>query len=323
MTAPLDPAFEAALLDVSDDAPSPPQPPELDPDDPRTALRDRVIATLEAMPTYFEIDTRIEGVDATDLQAANTLLGASIEVQVVATLNRLRSLWDPDRKWLNYRFERQSQTFPDVRLISGYGPTADIALGIELKGWYLLSKEAVPTFRFTNTAASCAPHDLLCVVPWLFSNITSGTPVARDPWVASARWAAEYRNYWWGYIRKAKNGERGISSPGNAHPYPTKDMQVSDVPEYDGGKNFGRLARVKGLMDSFIADRTTEHALGIPVRNWIAFLARHSDAADADSVHEAITQELATYLGDISRHKARQVAQLLEEISTLLGEPRS
>ena len=34
--------------------------------------------------------------------------------------------------------------------------TSAIAMGIELKGWYLLSKEGVGSFRFQVTPAACS-----------------------------------------------------------------------------------------------------------------------------------------------------------------------
>lgn len=314
----VNPVLAAALGEAVAGAPSPPVEPTLDPADPKTSLQQRVIETLQAMPSYFKFDTTIEGVHATDLQAANTLLGASIEVQVVATLNRLRELWDPDQEWQGFRFERQSQTFPDVRLIRHRGTQVEIALGIELKGWYLFSKEGVPTFRFSNTPTACAQHDLLCVVPWHFSNVTSGTPIARDPWVVSARWAAEYRNYWWTYIRKAKSGSSGIKHPDGATPYPTKDRQISDVPEYDGGNNFGRLARVKGLMDVFIQEANSQDALGIPVRDWVSFFARHSDSSNPELVYSLIAEELRASQGIVSREKAQRAASLIGQLRDLL-----
>ncbi len=44
-------------------------------------------------------------------------------------------------------------------------------MGIELKGWYLLSREQAPTYRFTVTREACNPWDLLAVVPWVLSNV--------------------------------------------------------------------------------------------------------------------------------------------------------
>ena len=260
--------------------------------DPRTELVQRVGGALLVLPGFFEFGTRIEGIDATDLFSLNSVLGTSIEVQVVHTLNRMRSVWDPDEEWVGYRFERQSQTFPDVRLVRRGAGQHDIAMGIELKGWYLLSKEGVPSLRFQTTPAACSPFDLIAVVPWHLSNVLSGTPVAREPWVSSARHTAEFRNNWWATVRETSD-PKGISSPAGVHPYPTKDMQIADVPDYDGGGNFGRLARVVGLMTEFIASAKAQDAMGIPINDWILFLRRHSDNSDPDQVTSSLSQELS------------------------------
>lgn len=98
-----------------------PEPPLLDPDDPRTKLCDRVQDALLALPGYFDSTTNIEGLAATDLFSLNTVLGATIEVQVVQTLNRMRDVWDPNDEWALYRFDRQAQTFPDVLFRSRNG----------------------------------------------------------------------------------------------------------------------------------------------------------------------------------------------------------
>ncbi|MDE0162366.1 MAG: hypothetical protein OXL98_11595 [Acidimicrobiaceae bacterium] len=62
-----------------------PAPPALDPDNPRTVLMGRVKEALMALPGYFNSTTNIEGIDASDLFALNTMLGTTIEVQVVNT----------------------------------------------------------------------------------------------------------------------------------------------------------------------------------------------------------------------------------------------
>jgi len=79
---------------------------------------ERVREAVLALPGYFDSHTNIEGVAATDLFALNTVLGATIEVQVVQTLNRMRDVWDPEDEWPLHVFERQAQTFPDVLLRS-------------------------------------------------------------------------------------------------------------------------------------------------------------------------------------------------------------
>ena len=265
--------------------------------------------------------TEIEGVEATDLFALNDLLGSAIEVQVVTTLNRMRAVWDPDEEWAGYRFERQSQTFPDV-LLARPGAPPDIALGIELKGWYLLSKEGAPSLRFTTTPQACTEHDLIAVVPWLLSNVLSGTAVCAEPFVCSARWAAEFRNHWWEYVRKRKEPDqpRRVTIASQGRPYPTKDLQISDVAEYDKGNNFGRLARTKGLMGEFMVTAKSQRALGIPIRDWVGFLRQHSDRSDPTVVYEKLVKQLskATRLG--SAQKAEQLLSLLDDVAALLKE---
>jgi hypothetical protein len=103
-------------------------------------------------------------------------------------------------------------------------------MGIELKGWYLLSKEGVPSLRFQTTPAACSVFDLIAVVPWHLSNVLSGTPVAREPWVSGARHAAEFRNHWWEHVGETTD-PKGISSPTEVRTYPTKDMQIVDTPD--------------------------------------------------------------------------------------------
>ena len=126
-----------------------PEPPSLDPDNSKTKLRARVRDALLALPGYFASTTHIEGLAAADLFSLNTVLGAAIEVQVVQTLNRTRDVWDPDDEWPLHRFDRQAQTFPDVLLRRRNDEGCyDTALGIELKGWYMLAKEAEPSFRY-------------------------------------------------------------------------------------------------------------------------------------------------------------------------------
>lgn len=297
--------------------PEPPLKPELPEDDPRTLLVQRVRAALMVLPGFFEFGTHFEGIDATDLFALNSVLGASIEGQVVRTLNKMRGEWDPDEQWTGYRFVRQSQTFPDVLLRRGAG-SADIAMGIELKGWYLLSKEGVGSFRFQVTPAACSEFDLIMIVPWRLSNVMSGTPVAGEPWIESARYAAELRNHWWEHLRKT-TAPRGIRRPAGIRPYPTKDMTILDVPEHDGGGNFGRLSRVTGLTADFVASATAQEALGIPIDHWINFLKLHSDSSDPELVTANLLRELTASARVRAEEDASQVLSHLSELARLLA----
>ena len=248
---------------------SPPSPAEPPDSWEHYPLYRRVIDAIYAVPAHFTSRTAIEGIAATDLQTLNTVLGATIEEQVVATLNRMRPVWDPGEQYLRFSFQRQAQVFPDV-LLKADRNGQEIILGIELKGWYLLSKEEMPNFRFQVTAGACADADLIVVVPWALSNVLSGMPVTYKPFVTQARYAAEYRNYWWANIRRTTT-DTSITVPEEVNPYPAKSDPVTDRPARDGGGNFGRLARI-GIMDEYIAEMLNLPLSGIPAKSWIDFL---------------------------------------------------
>lgn len=108
-----------------------------------------------------------------------------------------------------------------------------------------------PSFRYTVTPAACTEWDLLVVVPWHLSNVVSGIPRVDSPGLWSARHTAEYRNYWWKQIRSTQE-DRTIMSPEVATPYRQR-KNTSDKSAYDGGSNFGRIARV-GIMNDWIND---------------------------------------------------------------------
>lgn len=163
--------------------------------DERTVLREGVIKALQAVPMYFSSPINIEGISATDLFAINSLLGGAIESQTVVTLNATRTIWDPKGIWADYEFKRYAESFPDVRLecVGGNKPI----IGIELKGWYLLAKEEVPSFRFCASADAMTVWDLLVVFPWSLSNVLSGTPKIESPYIEQAKYAADMRTYYW------------------------------------------------------------------------------------------------------------------------------
>lgn len=243
----------------------------------------RVREALLSLPLYFRSQTVIEGIAATDIFTLNSALGATIETQVVATLNRIRKVWDPDDKYPLYGFVRQSQAFPD--LVLRRSPDAKLQpneeaplFGIELKGWYLLAKEGEPSGRYKVTPSACAVADLLVVVPWVLSNILSGTPLVYAPYIESARFAAERRNFHWQHTRITQS-DATIAQPPNATPYPRKADTVSDKPASDAGTNFGRFARA-GFMDEFFDKARQELIAGIRAEHWLSFFKLFQDQTD-------------------------------------------
>ncbi len=288
-------------------------------DDEHYRLYKDVREAIASLPIYFRTETHISGIMATDLHTLNTVLGATIEEQVVRTLNLIRGTWDPDGKYALYSFVRQAQTFPDVLLRKA--SSSEILLGIELKGWYLLAKEAEPSLRFQATAAACARRDLIVVVPWVLESVISGAPILFEPFIESARYAAEYRNHHWQFVRKAKL-DSSIEIPENITPYPAKAEQILDKPVSDAGGNFGRLART-GMMDSYIAKLNDVHLCGIKAIHWRRFLKAFQESTTDDEAGFALERlrkriQQATMLPS---PKAQSALAIIAELERLLGLP--
>lgn len=257
---------------------------------PHRQLYDRVLDTLHALPARFRTSLRIAGIAATDLFTLNTPLGAAIESSVVENLNTLRDLWDPEGKYEIYSFVRQSQVFPDVRLQTtapNVPESERILMGIELKGWFLLSKEGEPSFRYTVSPDVCAPQDLLVVFPWGLDEVTSGAPRLMRPFVEEARYAAEHRNHYWTELRGVTGPEAGVVTASVTTPYPSKSQKFNDEAVKDKGSNFGRVAR-GGLMTTFIDTLLEQPLSGIPAVYWQSFLKIFSEGVDANKVERKL-----------------------------------
>ena len=297
---------------------SAPTRPSLDEHDPKTKLNLGVRSALMALPGEFDFPHPISGVNATDLFNLNTFLGAGIEIEVVRTLNGLRHIWDKNSEWSEYRFERSSQAFPDVRLVARDLQGAEtIALGIELKGWWILAKEGVPSLRYQVAPAACAPQDIVCVVPWYLSSAVSGLPQVAEPWVESALFAAEWRDYWWTTIRESA-ADKSVSYPPDAAPYPSKADRVTATPAYDGGGNYGRLPRSRPLMDTFISGTLSQPILGIEARAWVSFLKLHSDNASPEAIMENLQRQVQRRDRSLADDQAQMLLQAVRRLSDLL-----
>jgi len=255
-------------------------------------LYQKVREVIFSLPSHFQTTTSIEGISATDIFTLNSALGATIENQVVETLNRVRSTWDPLGKYRLYTLVRQAQTFPDVLLArsspDGVFTAENVLLGIELKGWYLLAKEGEPSFRFQVTPEACAVADMIVVVPWTLSNVISGVPKIFTPYIESAKYAAQYRNYWWENLRDAKT-DSCLIVPSNVFPYPKNGTLILDRPQYDQGGNFGRFARTK-IMDDYIASLNSQLLCGIRADHWRDFFKLFQDQANQEMIRSKIEQ---------------------------------
>lgn len=282
----------------------------------------RVREAVSSIPIHFKSETFIEGISAIDIFTLNTVLGAAIENQVVSTLNQIRPVWDPDEQYALYRFERQSQAFPDVllrRYVDNGSGEPPIIMGIELKGWYLLAKEGEPSFRYSVTPAACNAQDLIVVVPWSLSNVIAGSPRVFVPFIETAKYAAEFRNYHWQSLRNAQS-DTTIDSPGNVSPYPKKTDQIADVPRSDTGKNFGRFART-GIMDAYLERAKLELLCGIAAEHWLAFFKIFQDRKEQDRILqdiERLRNRVRTSPSTIEAAKLEAIDRILDGMKQLL-----
>ncbi|QDU78134.1 hypothetical protein Pan97_52160 [Bremerella volcania] len=302
---------------MSDAIPAPPEKTEPG-NSVHSKLFNDVREAIISLPAYFRTETFISGVAATDIHTLNTVLGATIEDQVVQTLNSMRLVWDPNEEYALYSFVRQSQTFPDVRLQKA-GESPDVLMGIELKGWYLLAKEGEPSFRYQVTPAACNPQDLIVVVPWVLSQVISGKPQAFTPYIESARYAAEYRNYHWQFIRNSRS-DKGISAPESVKPYPHKADEIADRPASDQGGNFGRFART-GIMDTYLGEMRKLQLCGVRIEYWLSFLRAFQDQKSEDAVRSAL-ERLAGQVSDDDTETPPSHASVLaivDELRRLAG----
>lgn len=302
----------------------PPEPQSIGPDSSweHFKLFERVYKALFALPFFFKSDLVVSGVLATDLFTFNSSLGATIEAQVANALNTLRSTWDPDEEYTLYNFIRQPQTFPDVTLRT-HAPEQKptIIMGIELKGWFVLAKEREPSFRYKVTPDVCAPADLLVVYPWALSNVVSGSPQLFQPYAVYARYAAEYRNWWWQY-RKGGKGNKQITFSSATDNYPVKSDRISDIAVSDSGNNFGRYARTH-VMDSYIASIFREELSGIPLDAWQKFLSIFTEARPEDELISELDKLAKKYAGSkkrtsLSSETVLRIKEHVLEIASLL-----
>lgn len=285
-------------------------------------LYDRVRSALHALPSRFETSLKIAGMSAVDLFTLNTPLGAAIEQSVVDSLNEVRDIWDPTGKYALYNFIRQSQVFPDVVLVTTAPdiPEADrILMGIELKGWFVLSKEGEPSFRYRASPAVCAPQDLMVVFPWTLDEIVSGSPKLLRPFIEEARYAAEHRNYYWTELRGVTGPQAAVTPAKHQTPYPTKAQKFNDEPVHDSGGNFGRVAR-GGLMTDFIAELMAFPLSGIPAKHWQSFLKIFADGAQEAAIERGLANiKRAAIAAGADEDKQAAIDTLIEALKGVIA----
>ena len=180
---------------------------------------------------------------------------------------------------------------------------------------------AHPCFRYTVTPAACAPQDLLVVVPWHLKNVLSGEPVVHEPYIEQARYVAEFRNWWWTNVRETGDtpSQRQVNPPDdNVSPYPAPKARIADRPEKDGGNNFGRVARLAGLMDGYTGALRSRPIAGIPAEYWIVFFRRHAESRDPEEILAHLTRDLrpSGLDGEAAADVADAISRIVARLTT-------
>ncbi len=277
---------------------------------------------LESLPNYFRSEIVVRGINVTDIFSVGSLFSTVIESQIVIILNRLRDIWDKDNRYTNYSFVRQSQTFPDILFTNPQKPN-EVIFGIELKAWYVFSKESEPSFRFTVDPDACGRPDLLVVTPWLLSDVVAGSPILIFPYIELARFAAQFRNYYWVNSRES-TGIRStdiIRPPEEfRHPYPKSKEESSDKAEGDKGNNFGRIARA-GLLDEYLAKTKSVDYLGIRVKHWMQFFKAMSENRSGEQIDLALKGVVNSISKSIENEKeVPEHKAIMLRLATLMKE---
>ena len=175
----------------------------------------------------------------------------------------------------------------------------------------------VPSLRYLVSADACTAWDLVCCVPWHLSSAVSGEAVVAEPWVESAKYAAQWRDYWWTELRTT-NGDSTVIQPTDARPYPTKADGVNVSASDDTGGNFGRLPRCRPLMDDFVASTMRVPILGIEARAWVHFLRAHTESAGPDAVVEQLQRQLRAIDRKVAPDQAQEILAQVRVLAGLL-----
>ncbi len=185
-----------------------------------------------------------------------------------------------------------------------------------------LAKEKEPSFRFLQTPAACAEADLIAVVPWCLGNVISGRPRVFTPYLECARYAAEYRNYHWRFLRDAQS-DATILSPAHPAPYPKKSESTNDQAHADKGGNFGRFAR-SGLMDAYLERMKAQPLCGINACYWLDFFKIFQEHSSEDKIQKALARLRAvaakeTALSGGNNTHQEALLRILDEIERLVA----
>jgi hypothetical protein len=110
-----------------------------------------------------------------------------------------------------------------------------------------------------------------------------------------------------------------IEIQGKVSPYPSKAHHILDKPRYDGGGNFGRLART-GITDSYMQKLSDVQLCGIKTDYWRQFLKAFQESTtdvDVRIAFERLRRRIHQ-ASDTASPKAHSALVIIAELERLL-----
>lgn len=100
----------------------------------------------------------------------------------------------------------------------------------------------------------------------------------------------------------------------DTHPYPNPGSKYSDIAKDDSSGNFGRVARVHGLMDDWVSDTMKNKLAGIEAKWWVKFFKLF----DEKGVNEQKIKSQFEKIADTEDHNKKWADEFYGLISQLM-----
>ena len=209
------------------------------------SLFDSVTLAVLALQGYVLSDFHIPTPgNLLDISKISELVSNTIEARIPEWLNARRQIWDDQEKFAGYEFTKAKAGYPDVRLTNRTDST-DVKFRIEVKSWYVLSRDAL-TARFRTHPSYLLDDDMLVVAAWTLDGIVNGSPKLIRLFIDRALPIAMKRDQAW-----STSGNRKVEAPSNPPGTAPNLIQTSSVAYtlrnnawVAEAKNFGKLDRL-------------------------------------------------------------------------------
>ena len=145
-----------------------------------------------------------------------------------------------------------------------------------------------------------------------------------EPYIEQAKYAANMRTYYWHHRRGTSLTRSNEIIHPTTQPYPRPGSKYADNPKNDSGKNFGRIARVPGLMTDWIDKVMGIRLSGIEARYWISFFSAFVEGStqfDIESEIEKLNNSIDIPVSDASDKVRAEMIEHIRSLILLLSKP--